>query len=196
MVITTTDVPVASATNGSDAASLSADAITIRLTKGFVALIDAEDYERVSQFNWHANIKDGGVYAERTAPKGENRYLHHFVMDRKPGEWYDHKSGMTLDCTKRNLRRCTRAQNNQNRCVSGLSVSQYKGVDQRGDGYGSYIYIGKRRKRLGTFATPESAALRYNEEALLVYGKFAKLNVVPSPPSVPSIIISMSSEGQ
>lgn len=164
---------------GRDLAGEPPSAVTIQLTKGFVALIDAEDEARVRAFNWHANVKETGVYAQRFARKGENRYLHHFVMDRKPGEWYDHESGQTLDCTKLNLRRCSRDQNNQNRVVSSLSVTGYKGVEERESGFGAYIYVGKHRRRLGTFATPELAASRYNIEAILLYGEFARLNVVP-----------------
>ena len=40
----------------------------IELTKGFVAIIDDSDFERLSQFKWCANVvKSGRAYATRNS---------------------------------------------------------------------------------------------------------------------------------
>ena len=40
----------------------------IPLTQGYVAAVDAEDYEKLSTFNWSAKVKPGGmcIYAVRS----------------------------------------------------------------------------------------------------------------------------------
>ena len=57
-----------------------ADAITIKLSKGKVALIDFENFERVSQHKWSAGeLYPGLWYGMRWTPDGMV-YLHRFIM--------------------------------------------------------------------------------------------------------------------
>jgi len=81
----------------------------ILLTRGFAAIIDAEDYKRVKKYKWHTHIskgknkKPGQPYA-RANIKGKKVYLHRFVMNSTdPLKQVDHGNHQTLDCRKGNL---------------------------------------------------------------------------------------------
>lgn len=97
----------------------------IPLTQGLVALIDDEDYERISQFKWTASLESRGTkwYAIRWSRKWEHgdgkRYkirLHHAVLritraDLGVGEVVDHIDHNGLNCQKGNLERITQREN-------------------------------------------------------------------------------------
>jgi len=81
----------------------------IPLTHGFHAIVDADDYERVMQHQWHVQEGNNGVlYAYAKSPTGS---LHRFIMktaQRYNGILIDHVSRNGLDCRKENLRRSNR----------------------------------------------------------------------------------------
>jgi hypothetical protein len=58
----------------------------------------------------------------------------------------------------------------------GSSKSGYKGVSKSGRRYLAYICENSKSKHIGTFDTPEEAALAYNEAAIIKFGEFAILN--------------------
>ena len=72
----------------------------IALSKGHVALVDDEDYGRVSAHKWCAveshSRRDGSrvVYARRNLPNigGERKamYLHRFILEAPEGMLVDH----------------------------------------------------------------------------------------------------------
>lgn len=88
------------------------------LSKGKIALVDAEDFERVAQFKWCASLDGRGAtyYAIRRTRAGErarwrsqNIRLHHFVFDVTPHELppdhiLEHENQNSLDCRRSNLR--------------------------------------------------------------------------------------------
>lgn len=102
----------------------------------------------------------------------------------------DHINGHTLDNTRRNLRRATHIQNSRNRrqTKTNSNQSKYKGVKLTQNSkngklttysrYISRIVLGGRLKHIGCFSTQEKAALAYNHEALINFGKFASLNKI------------------
>jgi hypothetical protein len=93
----------------------------IPLSKGMVALVDDDDYERVSQFNWYCN---GVGYAYRTAGPRKNRkgiYLHRFIMG-EPNGIIDHINHDKLDCRKANLRVTDKSGNGHNRVRRPLGI--------------------------------------------------------------------------
>lgn len=89
----------------------------IELTQGKVALVDEEDYARVSSYKWCYSVDGRGAtgYALRWTRRGEKlRWksqkirLHHYVLDRAPhelppGTIVEHKNQDSLDCRKSNL---------------------------------------------------------------------------------------------
>lgn len=84
----------------------------IPLTRGFVAIVDADDYEHLSAFRWHA-VGRAMVYAMRRGRKGEPKAvpMHRHITKAKTGLDVDHLNWNTLDNRKANLRVCSRSAN-------------------------------------------------------------------------------------
>ena len=150
----------------------------VPLTRGQFALVDDQDYERVSQYKW---TLDKNGYAVRKAGGRKNPkkiMLHRFIMDAPTGYDVDHVDHDLLNNTRRNLRICTRSQNNANRISLPGSSSQYKGVSwnaSRGLWQVFQTAYGKRRW-LGTFDDERRAAMAYDDAAYAAFGDFAYLN--------------------
>lgn len=111
----------------------------IFLTKGHIAWIDPDDFERVGDTPWCAQAKENGrVYARRKLRRSEydsffvantHIYLHREILrvaDRRI--LVDHKDGNTLDCRKHNLRLATSSQNNCNSRLRNDNTSGAKGI--------------------------------------------------------------------
>jgi hypothetical protein len=136
--------------------------------------ISPQDVERVTKYSW--NLTSNG-YAYAYEPKNKKQIsLSRLIMSPPEGMEVDHINRNRLDNRRENLRICTPSQNSIN-APSRKSKSKYKGV-----------WRGKKQKSwnaeiagkmLGAFKTQEEAALRYNEEAIKLYGEFAHLNNVP-----------------
>lgn len=154
----------------------------IPLTQGKVALVDDEDYERVSALKWYAMFLNGTTFYAASWVGGKNVYLHRFVLRLPPRiPIIDHKNHDGLDCRKGNLRLCDKSQNAANRKKRRVGSSKFKGVcldRSRGDRPSKWLaYIGAGGKtRIGYFKTEEEAAMAYDELAVALYGKFALLN--------------------
>jgi len=149
----------------------------IPLTRGHVAIIDDDDFDRVSPLKWFALItgkKTPLIYATRIFGPRKNKtclYLHRFILNAPPGIDVDHINHDTLDCRKANLRTATRAQNAaNNRHRTG--ISGYKGVIKYGPTWSCFV----SHKYYGRFNTPEDAARHYDTIAKQIYGQFATLN--------------------
>lgn len=80
----------------------------IELSRGFVAIIDTEDFRRVNRYSWHVHHsrgskrKPGEPYARATV-NGKKVYLHRFIMNAPEWLQVDHRNHQTLDCRKDNL---------------------------------------------------------------------------------------------
>ncbi len=101
----------------------------IPLSKGFFAVVDDEDYNRVSQFKWHAVVHRNLVYAFSHHYSGIHVSMHSFIIGLKRGLEIDHIDGNGLNNSKLNLRHVTRRQNCQNlHPASYKKVSKYPGI--------------------------------------------------------------------
>lgn len=147
----------------------------IPLTQGRIALVDDEDFDLVNQFRWrwmppvpkHAGV---GYAGTKSAPV---IMMHHLVA----GQSVDHRDRNGLNNQRANLRRCTGSQNAANRQFP-LTDSGYRGVRQHGAGWRARIRVNYKGIHLGSFATPEEAAIVYNQAATHYFGEFAVLNDV------------------
>jgi hypothetical protein len=144
----------------------------ITLTKGFYALIDAEDSAFLSQWNW---IEDRG-YATRpiTREDGKQRILlmHRVIMGLRAGEICDHKNRNGLDLRRSNLRIATRQQNMWN--TSPRHNSQgFPGIHLCRPGkWKAIIKMNGKNRYLGIFNTPEAASQAYLAASAKLRGEF------------------------
>jgi len=158
---------------------VSASTIEIPLTRGKVALIDIEDYERVSQYRWYANLFSENWYA---ATKGLDHkttiMLHRFILNPKPEEEIDHINHNGLDDRRCNMRIATHQQNMMN-IEKIYGSSKYKGVcwDKRINSWRCEIGSRINRVWIGRFFNEEDAARAYDKKAKELYGDFAVLNL-------------------
>lgn len=159
---------------------------TIPLTRGKLALVDDEDYERVSSLKWYAIRQPKRHheiwYAVRHASKNEKlTYMHRFILGVGSGVQIDHEDGDGLNCQRRNMREATHGQNvvNRDRIRGRVFTSKYRGVYRAQSGANPWraaIRENGRQVHLGSFSTEEEAARVRDREALRVYGRFARLN--------------------
>lgn len=152
---------------------------TIQLDKGQVALIDDEEFERVSKHTWYAKPDKQNYYACTTIETNGKSYtvrMHRFIMGLEKGDKrvVDHISHNTLDNRKENLRVCTNAENCRNR--KPLPKTYPEGVSKktgRSKRYTARIGVNYKRITLGHFLTIEEASKAYQEAKLRYFGEFA-----------------------
>ena len=167
----------------------------IPLSRGYVALIDNEDFERVSAYRWTAMVQ-GYKFVLRVYPitwtevngKRVAFPLHRFILNFPDGLCVDHIDGDTLDCRRQNLRLATREQNTQNCRKSEIKrTSYFKGVYWRSGSNRSRRWVAaakqshKKNHHIGVFKEETDAALAYNLVAEREFGEFAWYNLPLSP---------------
>lgn len=150
------------------------------MTQGKVAIVDAEDFERLSKYKWHFNKLAGEStkgYACRTslraAGKRHRIFMHWEVTGYK---WVDHINRDGLDNRKENLRPANNSKNQQNRGVQKNNTSGHKGVSfkKSRNRFRSQIRLDGKFIFLGYFKTAEEASKAYIEAAKKLYGGFAR----------------------
>jgi|HubBroStandDraft_5_1064220.scaffolds.fasta_scaffold173800_1 hypothetical protein len=155
----------------------------IPLTQGQNTIVDVEDFEFLSQWNWLARKKKstGRFHVGRyeITKEGKRVVAMHVVIMGGPA---DHKNRNGLDNRRENLRPCTAAQNSKNRSLHRNNKSGFKGVcwNKRRRKWTAMIGFNWDQKEIGCFKTKEAAALAYNEAAKRFHGEFASLNILPS----------------
>jgi len=107
----------------------------IKLTHGFVALVDDEDFYELSKYTWRASSDYRTYYALRSVreyKKIKNLSMHRQIMDFPENMLIDHINHNGLDNRKENLRICTPAQNTFNR-IKVKSITGYKALELFGE---------------------------------------------------------------
>ncbi|MEE8382238.1 MAG: HNH endonuclease [Thermodesulfobacteriota bacterium] len=156
----------------------------IILTQGKVAIVDDEDFEFLNKRKWHFDR-----YVKRTPMFSDGKpntlYMHRLIMLPRTGEEIDHINNNKLDNRRKNLRVCTRSQNERSKPKISISCnSAYKGVtlDKRMPigqrRWNARIKPNKKAIHIGSYLTEKEAALAYNKAALEHYGDFAYQNII------------------
>lgn len=155
----------------------------IPLTRGKYAIVDVEDYERLSRYKWYACEGGRGFYAVRsgTPVKGKRRSvkMHREVLRMPDGLIIDHINHNGLDNRKSNLRAASPAQNSWNkRKQRGRYSSIYKGVHRDREKKKWVASIAKNNKaiKIGLFDDERDAARAYDAMAKKLFGEYAYLN--------------------
>lgn len=160
--------------------------LTIPLTRGYVAIVDREDYERLSKFNWQALVrKRGTIYATRAEyGNGAKRmiYMHREIVGAQRGVEIDHIDGNGLNNTRANLRLATRSQNSCNARYSSQSGVRgvHKIVSIR---YQASVGVNRKHYYLGTWGTVDDACRAYDAAAVALQGEFAITHFYSGPKS-------------
>lgn len=154
----------------------------IPLTRGYVAMVDDEDYDWLMQWKWCAQrLPNGHVRAMRgIKPQGVHKvlYMHREIMKTPTGMEVDHIDHNGLNNQKSNLRNCSHRDNLHNHKVrNGLG---YKGLQIRKgeNGISVGITVDYVRIYLGSYPLDQviEAARCYDRAALKYFGDFAHLN--------------------
>ena len=161
----------------------------IPLTCGQQAMVDDDDYERITQHRWQAVLSPrktrADVYYAVTSLNKKSVSMHKFIIGSVAnGFQIDHKDCNPLNNQKANLRLATASQQGANRrVISGLG---FKGVARGSNHYPYYSYICVQGQSifLGRFVSAEAAARAYDAAAIKYFGEFARLNF-PIPPCLP-----------
>jgi len=157
----------------------------VELTKGYVCLVDDEDYELVSLKSWHIKPSRGGrykahtIYACTAIRLGHGRKakvahvsMHRFLMNAAAGQLVDHINGNGLDNRRHNLRFCTRSQNRTNQW-HGLTERRGARFHKRLGLWQSSITVNGKQIHISYFKTPEEASAAYDAKAILLHGEYA-----------------------
>ena len=157
----------------------------IRMAQPMYALVDPEDYERLSKYEWEARrARNSPFYAARQDVNRSTRkytviFMHREIIEIGDGLFADHINHNTFDNRKANLRTATQTQNNRNRRKFAVPTkSKYKGVywKPRIKKWVAQIGVDKKVIHLGCFEKEKDAARAYDQAAKKYHKEFASLN--------------------
>jgi len=153
----------------------------IPLTRGYVALVDDADYDRVMAVgHWRATPIRNTVYAQHNTRNAKGRrttaYLHRFILGiEDTNVQVDHRNHNGLDNRRANLRVASLSQNAANRAKLKGTTSRFKGVSWSKEKGKWRAYITIKRKttlHLGYFDSEIDAACAYYRAACEHFGEF------------------------
>jgi hypothetical protein len=150
----------------------------IPLTRGQFAIVDAEDYPRLSRFTWFAEGRPGSFYAVRKE-NGKSIKMHRQITNAPDNLVVDHIDHNGLNNRKKNLRLCTFAENCRNLRNIRPKTSRYKGVcwNKKLKKWAAAISCNNKTYHLGYFKNEIKAARAYDKAAKKYHGDFASINL-------------------
>jgi len=143
----------------------------LALSRGYLALVDPEDFERFCHLKWYPQVNGRTVYATT----GNGIMLHRLILDAPKGVCVDHINRDGLDNRRSNLRLATQAQNTRN-SAGRVSKHGFTGVCWYEFGYYGRVRLGQKQHTTITVPTAEEAARLRDELAQKLHGDFAVLN--------------------
>lgn len=122
-------------------------------------LVDDEDYDWLSLFNWY-EMPNGYIRGYRRGIERRKQLMvlmHRLIMNAPPDKEVDHINHVSHDNQKCNLRIVSPSQNQMNRKAT-RKTSKYKGVRAKDNRFEAY-FCGQY---LGRYKTEEEAAIAYD----------------------------------
>src|SRR4029453_12360785 len=151
----------------------------IDLTKGKVALVDDEDFLRLSKHKWFAMTNQHGNWyvgrnSSRLLGKRKTILMNSEIMSSLG---VDHINGDGLDNRRSNLRLATTPQSGANRKLSANNTSGVTGVywHRAQNKWGAQIKVDRRMIHLGRFIEKQDAISARQKAAKIHFGEFARL---------------------
>lgn len=153
----------------------------IMLTQGQVSKVSDDKYEELSKHKWFAmwNPTTNSFYAGRNLGKPPHKttsYMHREIMNVPDGFYVDHIDRDSLNNQTENLRICTNSQNKRNSKKYKNNQAPYKGVYIRGSRWVAKIRVNGALVHLGTWDSPEEAAIAYDNACIKEFEEYALLN--------------------
>lgn len=153
----------------------------IRLTSGFIAIVDADMYECLSMYPWHSYRCRDHIYACRKGLAEDGALgcqirMHRQILGLPPGDPRegDHINGNTFDNRRSNLRIADDLGTARNAGIRCDNTSGFKGVQRKGNGWRFRIWTDAGRYHSGSFATPQEAFTARCEYAAIAHGEFVR----------------------
>ena len=141
----------------------------IILAKGYVALIDDEDYELVSKYKWYFH---NNGYARTSHGK---TYMHRLIMNvNDKSIEIDHINHNKLDNRKENLRKCSHYENMKNKKMHKNNTSGVIGVSKDKNKWRSQIQVSGKTIFLGRFESIDEASIAYKKAEKQYSGDFSR----------------------
>ena len=131
----------------------------IPLTQGRETLVDAEDVEFLSKFNWVWSV-DNSLIGYAKLPMGKGR-MQRILMNNPKGMVIDHINGNSLDNRRGNLRIVTNRENQQNQVKHRHGKLFGCCYRKRVKKWQALIRIDGSQKSLGCFKTEHEAHQAY-----------------------------------
>jgi hypothetical protein len=152
------------------------DVAYVPLTRGYEAIIDADQVGMVSGSLWAAHEDRGTVYAR--AKRGQKTVLmHRLLTGAVKGQLVDHINCNGLDNRRCNLRLADHAQNAHNQRARTTNKSGVKGVTWRSSAAKWHARIRTRgvERHLGFFDDFEAACAAYANASRELHGDFSRI---------------------
>lgn len=149
----------------------------IPLSQGKYALVDDEDFERLSKYSWCLEKNKHTFYAMRDITKNKKHStvrMHREVLKLNSDIQVHHINHNGLDNRKINLETYNRMIHSHHQPVKG--VSKYKGVSLHRNKWRARINYNGIYHNLGSYDIEEDAARAYNHKAKELYGEYASKN--------------------
>ena len=152
----------------------------IKLTQGQVAIIDAEDLEKIADYRWHAswNPSKKAYYATSSITvsykKQKTVSMNRLLMNCPKHLVVDHIDGNPLNNCKSNLRVCTPSQNCANKGAYKTNTTGHKGLVKNKNTYEVYVSINGKSTYVGCSSKYEDAVKIHEEESRRIHGEFCR----------------------
>lgn len=158
------------------------------------AMVDDEDFEELSKYQWSLQRGRKTKYAARSfkistdcGEKPATIGMHRQILGLPAGTGWelqtDHLDGNGLNNQRRNLEVVTASENCRRRGRPRGRISKYRGVtydkqERQKKNWQAIIMINKKSQHLGRFLTEVEAAVAYNMAAVKQFGSAAVLNII------------------